>query len=212
MRFSTLSIVGSCLLLAVSVAGCAPQRPNASDSAIAAVSYRDPGPKSLTLYTMVNNRTGKGWHSSLLINASERVIFDPAGSFHADIVPERNDVLYGITPAVERAYRGSHARSTYHVDMQTIEVTPAQAETAYRLAVGNGRVAGGLCSSATANLLRQVPGFEHIDSSMFPTRLAEEFSRLPGVRREQYYEDDSDDLQAGIAAGNVWLNEAPDQG
>jgi hypothetical protein len=206
-----IRIAGLCLL-AISVAGCAPQQPYADDTAIASVSYRDPGPKSLTLYTMINNRTGKGGHSSLMINASERVIFDPAGSFHADIVPERNDVLYGITPAVERAYRSSHARSTFHVDMQTIEVTPAQAETAYRLAVGNGRVAGGLCSSATANLLRQVPGFEHLNSSMFPTTLAEEFSRLPGVTSEKYYEDDSDDLQQGIATGNTQLNQVATEG
>lgn len=207
MRVALIRIAGL-FLLAASVAGCAPQQPNASDAAIAAVSYRDPGPKSLTLYTMINNRTGKGGHSSLMINASQRVIFDPAGSFHADIVPERNDVLYGITPAVERAYRSSHARSTFHVDMQTIEVTPEQAETAYRVAAGNGRVLGGLCSTATANLLRQVPGFEHLNSTLFPTSLAEEFSRLPGVRSEKYYETDSDDLKQGIAAGNTQLNRA----
>lgn len=199
-RFSALC------MFALAVAGCATQQPYADDAAIAAVSYRDSGPASLTLYTMVNNRTGKGGHSALLINASERVIFDPAGSFHADIVPERNDVLFGITPAVEQAYRSAHARSTFHVDMQTIEVSPAQAEAAYRVALHNGGVAGGLCSNAVANLLRQVPGFESLGPTLYPTRLAEEFGRLPGVTFEQYFEDDSADLQEGLTQGNAALN------
>ena len=34
---------------------------------------------SISLFTMVNNQNGRGGHSSLLIHASERVIFDPAG-------------------------------------------------------------------------------------------------------------------------------------
>ncbi|MFC6687395.1 hypothetical protein [Jhaorihella thermophila] len=204
--------MASCLV-ALTVAGCT-NRPagNATDAQIAAVSYRDDGPKSITLFTMVNNRTGKGAHSSLLINASERIIFDPAGSFKADIVPERGDVLYGITPAVEKAYIGSHARSTFHVDIQTVEVTPAQAEIAYRLATQNGRVMGGLCSNAAANLLRQVPGFESIHASMFPSKLQEEFSRLPGVTHDKYYEYDSEDLQEGLKVNNAKLNAAAHSG
>lgn len=189
------------------VAGCT-NRPagNATDSQIAAVSYRDDGPKSITLYTMVSNRTGKGAHSAILINASERVIFDPAGSFKADIVPERGDVLYGISPAVEQAYISSHARSTYHVDIQTVEVSAAQAEIAYQLATRNGRVMGGFCSNAAAQLLQQVPGFESIRASMFPSRLEEEFAKLPGVKFDQYFEYDSEDLQEGLRVNNAKLN------
>ena len=194
--------IGAALFL---LAGCATKQPFADATEIAAVSYRNPGPATLTLYTMVNNRSGSGAHSSLMINASQRVIFDPAGPFYLSIVPERNDVLFGITPQVEAAYRGAHARSTFHVVHQTIEVTPEQAETAYQLALNNGAVAGAFCSNATSNLLRQVPGFESLRSTMSPTRLAEEFGKIPGVRTEYYYEDDSPDLQAALKQANTTL-------
>lgn len=197
------------LVLAASLFGlvaCTESSPYADDATVAAVSYRDPGPATLTLYTMVNNRTGAGGHSSLMINASERIIFDPAGSFYADIVPEQKDVLFGITPAVEKAYRGSHARSTHHVIYQTVEVTPEQAETAYRLARQNKAVAGGFCASATAGLLRQVPGFESVKSTMSPTKLAAQFETFPGVRTEKHFEDDDGNLLVGLEENNRRLN------
>lgn len=191
----------------LAVAGCTSKQPFADDATIAAVSYRDPGPASLTLYTMINNRTGKGGHTSLIINASERIIFDPAGSFKADIVPERNDVLFGITPPVERAYRGAHARSTFHVLVQHIDVTPEQAEVAYRLALNNGPVAGTFCTSATSQLLRQVPGFEGIQSTLYPVKLADQFGAIAGVESQRYYEKDNADLQIGLQKSNAALNE-----
>lgn len=192
---------------ALTLSACArPQQPNADDATVRAVSYRDAGPATLTLYTMVNNNSGAGAHTSLMINASERVIFDPAGSFKADIVPEQNDVLFGITPAVERAYRSSHARETHHVVVQTLEVTPAQAEVAYRLARANGTVAGLYCANSTAHILQQVPGLESINVTFYPTKLADQFGALPGAVTERYYEEDSADLQDGLARNNAQLN------
>ena len=195
--------------LVLAVAGCTGnQPPNADPATIAAVSYRDSGPAKLTLYTMVNNRTGAGGHTSLMINASkERIIFDPSGSFQADIVPERNDVLYGITPAVERAYRSSHARETFHVLVQEIKVTPAQAEAAYQLALQAGPVPGGFCASSTIGILNQVPGFEGIRSTLYPVKLSDQFEKIPGVVSTRYYEDDSEDLQEGVAKNNAVLNQ-----
>ncbi|MEY8802345.1 hypothetical protein AB9K35_18885 [Leisingera sp. XS_AS12] len=198
-----LLCLGAALL---ALAGCAaPQQPNADAATLAQVAYRHPGPPKLTLYTMINNRTGRGGHTSLMINASERVIFDPAGSFYAPVVPERNDVLYGITPAVEKAYRGSHARSTFHVMVQEVEVTPEQAQQAYQLAVTNGRVPGAFCAQATAAILQRIPGFESVERTFYPEKLAEQFATLPGVRTTRYYEDDSADLKDGIARSNAEL-------
>lgn len=193
--------------LCLVVAGCAASKaPYASDAQIAAVSFRDPGPAYVRLYTMINNRTGAGAHSSLMINGSERVIFDPAGSFYADIVPERNDVLYGITPPVADAYRNSHARSTHHVVIQTIEVTPQQAETALAIVQGYGAVPGSFCANATSNVLNQIPGFPGVESTMYPKRLSDQLATLPGVRTETYYEDDSPDLQKALAEQNAKLS------
>lgn len=199
--------IGALALLLV-LAACSVQKPNAAPEEIAAVSFRDPGTSYLTLYTMVNNRTGAGGHSSLMINAGERVIFDPAGSFYADIVPERNDVLFGITPAVERAYRGAHARSTFRVVRQKIEVTPAQAELAYRLALQAGPVPGSFCARATAGILQQIQGLESINVVFQPTKLMDQFGEFPGVVTDVHYEDDDEDLRRGLEQSNDALNQA----
>lgn len=199
------------LALCAALAGCAaPQRPDADPDTIARVAYRDAGNPSMSLVTVVNNRTGQGGHTALMVNASERVIFDPAGSFYADVVPERQDVLYGISPSVFRAYRSAHARSTFHVVTQTVELTPAQAQTAYQLVTTNGRVPGAFCANATSSILRQIPGFEGIDVTYYSVKLQEQFAQVPGVVTDKYYEDDSDDLQSGLAAGNVTLNAEAD--
>ena len=59
-----------------------------------------------------------------MINGSQRVIFDPAGTVRLSAVPERGDVLYGISPKVADFYARAHARETFHVVIQEIEVSP----------------------------------------------------------------------------------------
>ncbi|WP_171100872.1 hypothetical protein [Ruegeria sp. HKCCA6707] len=199
-------VLTACLILAVLASCAGSQRPQAEQAEIVARSYRDPGPSTLTLYTMISTRNGSGAHTSLMISGSERVIFDPAGSFRADVVPIKDDVLYGITPNVERAYRSSHARETHYARIQTIEVTPQQAEIALQLAKQSGPVAGAFCANATAQLLQQVPGFEGISTTFYPVKLSEQFGALPGVQTAEYRENDDADLQKGLAANNAQLN------
>ncbi|MGR3622706.1 hypothetical protein [Pseudophaeobacter sp.] len=195
------------VVAAALLAGCSEnKKPNADAQTLAAASYSHNGPPALTLITVINNRTGNGGHTGLMVNASERVIFDPAGSFYADVVPERDDVLYGITPGVAKAYSSAHARSAWHVMTQRIEVTPAQAQRAYELVVSNGRVPGAYCARSTSALLAQIPGFETIEHTFYPVKLAEQLAQFPGVVTETYYEDDEDDLQKALAEGNEALN------
>ena len=197
LMLASAAVLGAC---------AAEQQPDAAPDQVAAVRYRDPGPAALTLYTVVNNNSGQGGHSALMVNGPERVIFDPAGSFHADIVPEVDDVLFGITPRVEQAYRSAHARSAFHVVSQTIEVTPEQAEIAYRLVRANGQVPGAFCANATSGILRQVPGFEGLDSTFYPVKLSDQFAQLPGVFTSKYYENDDGDITDGVARSNADLN------
>ncbi|WP_299691401.1 hypothetical protein [uncultured Tateyamaria sp.] len=188
--------LGVCVMLAACAE--APDIPYASDDRIKRSAYRAPGPATLTLFTMVSNRSGRGAHSALMINGSQRVIFDPAGSFTNERVPEQQDVLYGVSPAVLAGYKSAHARLTFHVVTQTIEVTPEQAEIALRLAEQNGAVAGAFCTNATTGLLRQVPGFGDIKQTFFPTNLMEQMSGRPGVIEERYYEDDDGTIIDGV--------------
>jgi hypothetical protein len=172
----------------------------APDDVVARATYRHDGPTALTLFTMVNNRSGSGAHSSLMINASQRVIFDPAGTLRVNVMPERNDVLFGITPQIEEFYDRAHARETYHVVIQKIEVPPSVAEQALRLALANGPVASAQCSLATSGLLRQLPGFESIPSVWFPNKLRDAFGALPGVTTRVLRENDADDKALAVEA------------
>jgi len=189
-------------VLVLALAGCGAgvdMRPDASPEVISSASYRHPGPPALTLYTMINNRSGAGAHTSLMINGSQRVIFDPAGTVRLSAVPERDDVLYGITPGVADFYARAHARETYHVVIQTVEVPPEVAERALRLAVANGPVASAQCAASTAAILRQLPGFERVGSTWFPKRLMNDFGALPGVQTSRIFENDDDDKAVAIA-------------
>ena len=102
----------------------------------------------MTLITMIDNGTQSGAHTALIVNGSQRVIFDPAGSFQNERVPRRDDVLYGISPAVLAAYKGAHARSEYHIVLQTVEVRPDVAEQAIRLAIARGSVGDAQCAAS----------------------------------------------------------------
>ena len=187
------------ILLALAGCAAAPTGTQATDDQIAVSAYRAPGAATLTLITMINNTSGSGAHTALMINGSQRVIFDPAGSFRNDRVPRRADVLYGISPAVLAAYKGAHSRAAFHMVLQTVEVTPAQAETALRLAIARGSVASAQCAASTTALLAQVQGFESVKSTWFPKKLMEQMEQYPGVKTERYYEDDDGTILDGIA-------------
>ena len=82
---------------------------------------------------MVNNDSGAGAHSAWVINASQRVIFDRAGTIKHHFFIEKDDVLYGVTPSVLQFYTRAHARKTHHVLIQDLDVSPEIAEHALQL-------------------------------------------------------------------------------
>lgn len=165
------------------------------------------GPASLTLYTMKNNGSGNGAHSGLMINASQRVLWDPAGTFAADALPERNDVIYGVTPFVEDLYASFHARTTYHVIAQKILVPQSTAEQALRAVQSYGAVPKANCSRATSIILQRLPGFESIGRTYFPNNLFDDFAELPGVQTREYRETDEDDKSVAAQEINQILSD-----
>ncbi|MCV2892928.1 hypothetical protein [Lentibacter sp. XHP0401] len=182
--------------LALTVSACAKEAVWAPDEVIDKVKYRDTGPNKLTLFTMINNRSGQGAHTSLMISGSQRVIWDPAGSFYHPAIPERNDVLFGISPRVADVYTRYHARETFHVIVQEVEVSPAVAERALQLAMNKGNVGDAQCALSTSGILSQLAGFESINVGWYPKKLAEQFGALPGVTERKLYEYDNADLGA----------------
>lgn len=171
----------------------------APQSAIDRVAYRHPGPSYLTLVTMKNTGSDNGAHTGLIINASQRVLWDPAGTFGHSSIPERNDVHFGITPEIEQYYISYHSRITYYTVLQRIEVPAETAEMALQLAIANGPTPKAACTTHTSRMLRQLPGFESIRQSLFPNNLSDQFGQLPGVVESEYRENDSDDKSIAAA-------------
>lgn len=184
--------IGLSFLVFLLLAACSAPSVWAPDEAVAKAAYRHDGPPRLTLFTMVNNRTGNGGHTSLMINGSQRVVFDPAGSFKHESIPERNDVIFGVTPQVADVYTRYHARETWHVRIQQIDVPPEMAERVMRLAKGYGAVPSAFCARATSAILAQAfPG--QITQTFYPVRLADQFAAVSGVTEQRLHEYDSDD-------------------
>ena len=189
------------LVSALALSGCIKETAHyASDKMVRDVAYVHDGPPRISLYTMVNNESGAGAHSALVINASQRVIFDPAGTIKHDVFIEQDDVLYGATPSVLEFYTRAHARKTHHVVIQDLDVSPEIAERALQLVRANGPVTSAFCASASSAILRQIPGFEGIGQTMFPNRLAADFAKIWGVREQKLYEYDDADKRVALEA------------
>ncbi len=170
--------------VAVTLSGCGGERIWAPDEAVQAARYAPGGQSEIVLVTSINDRTGEGAHSALMINASERVLFDPAGNWDTKYAPERHDVRFGFTPQMEASYLAFQSSGPYHAVTQRVAVPAGVAERALQLAKANGPVPDAFCASATSGILRQLPGFEGLSSTMYPRRLMEAFATVPGVQTE----------------------------
>ena len=180
------------LAMAGALSGCVAESVWAPDAVVSSAAYRPAGGPTVTLVTMISNTNGSGGHSALIIDGTQRLLFDPAGSWHHPLVPERNDVLYGMGEPFMGFYMDYHARETYHVVLQEIDVTPEVAAQLSQAVQSYGAVPQAQCSLSISRVLSRTPGFESIGTSWFPARTMDRFGRLPGVRERRIYDDDSD--------------------
>ena len=179
-------------LAMVFLAGCGAESIISPEEFVREKAYRHDGPSRITLFTMINNKTGAGAHTSLMINGSQRVIWDPAGSFSHETIPERNDVVFGITPIVADIYTRYHARETFHVRVQELDVSPEVAEGIMRAAMSYGAAPRAQCALSTSTILSEF--FPNtIQRGWYPRKLADAFQTIPGVRSQTLREYDSDD-------------------
>lgn len=184
--------VGLLLLVAMAVLqGCAGQRVWATDAEIQAARHVHGGAPELTLVTIMNYTTGRGDHTALFINADERVLFDPAGSWRLDSVPERNDVHFGVTAQVGASFYMTHTRATHYTVVQRLRVTPEVAAQAKALALQAGPVPPARCALSTSTILRQL-GFDGVRQGWYPHNLMADFDKLPGVQRFELHHDNPD--------------------
>lgn len=179
------------------LSACAGDSVYAPQEEVARAIYRHDGPPAVMLFTMINNRSQEGAHSGLMVNGSQRVIFDPAGSFTHPQLPERNDVFFGITPAALDFYIDYHARITFRVRTNEILISASSAERALALVQEAGPVGPARCNIAIVNVLRALPEFADMPGSWFPINTMRYFERQPEVRTA-LYEDDSPDNRGDL--------------
>lgn len=194
-------------MAALFMAGCGgPAEPVwATKTAVDEARYSHPGASSVTLFTVINTSTGRGAHGAMMISGSERVIFDPAGSFRLPMVPERNDLHYGITDTVLSVYIDYHARETYDVRVQAIEVSREEADAIIAAASAYGAVPKAQCTLAVTRILSRFPRFREMRVTYFPMAASEDFAALPGSTMRQIADDDADDNHGVLIAARAEL-------
>jgi hypothetical protein len=181
------------LIAVLCLAACGAEPKWAPQEQVDAVRFVSEEPPSITLYTVVNTRTGSGAHSAILVNASERVIFDPAGTWYHPKLPERNDVHFGMTDKAVDFYLDYHTRITYDTIEQKIYVSPQVAELVLAQVKAYGAVPKAMCTQANSSILRGIPGFESLPQTFYPKVLSTAFGKLPGVSTRVITDDDADD-------------------
>jgi hypothetical protein len=180
------------LLALLTLAACGAEPVWAPEERVQAARYVYDGPPSITLFTVINNRSNAGAHSGLMINGTERIMFDPAGTWQHPRIPERNDVHYGITPRIVNFYIDYHARETFRVVEQTVIVSPGVAALVAQRAKAYGAVPKAQCAKSVTEILRGVPGFENVRSSWYPNKIMDDFAKIPGVTTRVIRDEDAD--------------------
>jgi hypothetical protein len=179
------------------LAACGAEPKWAPEEQVQAARHVAGPPTHITLYTVVNKSSGSGAHSAILVNGSERLIFDPAGTWHHPRLPERNDVHFGMTDKALAFYIDYHARKTYDVIEQKIYVSPETAELVLQRVKNYGAVPKAMCTNATSTVLRGVPGFESLPATWYPKKLSTAFGAIAGVST-RLITDDDDDSNHGV--------------
>ena len=172
------------------VAGCAGNSGTAPTAEISAAQFNNPDPAFVSLITMVNSNSEIGAHSALLLNGSQQIIYDPAGSFRHSELPRRDDVVYGITPRFADYYNSYHARFGYYVKVQTLDISREQADAMIAAAQARGHVGKLFCATAVADVMNDFPQFANIPVTFFPGAIMKRVARIDAVDTVVISEDD----------------------
>lgn len=178
------------LMVVLALGGCELYR-EAEPEQIAQSRYVASTPPSVALLSMVDTQTGRSAHSALLINGSEQVLYDPAGTFQHPDLPRRGDIHYGVTPRYLDYYERYHARFSHFVHVQEVQVSRATADRVMANAVAEGRTPKMFCAESVTGAVRRVEPFTHVRTSLFPETVRKDFAKVPGVRDRYVRESDT---------------------
>ena len=192
-RLAALCLTVLCLAVLAGCGGPEVVRPPDPPEVRRAAAHRSGPPAQLALVTNISNTSNGGAHSALIIAAGETVVFNPFGTWSHPAAPEAGDVHYGFGPDMEAWFIDYHARETFRVQVQRVEVPMAVAAEAKRRAEATGDVGPAGCTLAISRVLRGLPGFESFPVTLFPDRARNAFAKMPGVRSTVYVDDSPGD-------------------
>ncbi|MEX0970096.1 MAG: hypothetical protein WD046_06595 [Paracoccaceae bacterium] len=181
------------LVLLAGLSACATNRTTATQAEITAVRHVETAPPFVALLTMVNSKSDFGEHSALVINGSQMVIYDPAGSFEEGRVGlvRAEDVLYGVTPDLVGYYNSYHARHGYYVRMQQVNISPEEADALIAGVQARGAVSQLQCGTAVSDVLNDLPRFSTIRTTILPGGIMRRMAQIEGVESTDIVESDS---------------------
>ena len=178
------------MLLVALTAACAGVEVGAPPAEISRARFASDEPPYVAVVSMVHRDQQRAAHTALFINASQRVIYDPAGTFRHEAMPERGDIHYGATDRMIDYYERYHARFSHYVHVQTIPVSAATAEAVLRRAQAQGPSPKLFCTVDTIAVLNDVPQIPRFYSSFFPEALRQQVAQVSGVQDRYRYEED----------------------
>lgn len=178
------------LLFLAFLGACTGVEEGASVSRIDSARHVSEAAPYVAVVSMVKRSNNRAAHTALFINASQQVIYDPAGSFDHPEMPERGDILYGANDRLLNYYERYHARSRYFVHVQKLPVSGATAEAMLRRAQAQGPSPKLFCTAHTIDVMKDVAGFEGLSRSFFPEDLRRQIAGYPNVRDRYLYEED----------------------
>ena len=145
----------------------------------------------VALLTMVNENGNSGEHSGILINASQTVLYDPAGSFRYEQQLARSrDIHYGMSPTMVDYYQRYHARFGYYVVTQKIYISAEEAEALFRKANEIGTTGQLRCGLSASSVLNSIPRFANIPTTYWPGKIMNAMAEVSGIETSYTREND----------------------
>ncbi len=177
------------ILMMTVLAACADHE-NDDPVMVAAKAYVSDEPPYVELLTMVNESGDFGEHSGILINASQTVLYDPAGSFRYPELARARDIHYGMSPRMVDYYKRYHARFGYYVVSQRVYLTAEEAEFLFQKANEIGTTGQLRCGLSASSVLNALPRFSGVPTTYWPGKIMEAMAEIPGVETGYTYERD----------------------
>jgi hypothetical protein len=189
-------LAGAAFCCALLLAGCGGLDPSADADLLqelrAETSYfPDNAPPSATLLLSEHKGGSGAVHAALVITGSERVIYDPSGSFTHPDTRRLGDVVYGASDPVVEMFALHNADKDHDAMMRRIPLSAEEAEQMLARARSRGGAMPGYCAKSVADVMRAAPRFAAMRDTFWPSNVLEDFVQFGPVETRVVSDTDS---------------------